>query len=95
MAKRQAPLAMETPPPVPEAVPARPAPVHSDPLAAPVPQPGPKPMVRVGVRNRCPWSSVQSASSVWTKAPTLIQASDPRLPELRRCEWLLVEDVEA
>ena len=95
MAKRQAPLAREVPPAEPTPVSAPSPSVFSDPLAAPVPQPAPNPLVRVGVRNRCPWNAIQSASSMWTKAPTLIHANDPRLPELRRCEWLLVEDVEA
>jgi len=49
----------------------------------------------VGVRNRCPWSTIQSAGSWWSRASIIIPGSDSRLDELQRCDWLLVAPVEA
>jgi hypothetical protein len=61
-------------------------------VAAPEP-PATKPVpafYSVGVRNRCPWATVRSATTDWGRAPTILPADDPRLPELRRCEYLTV-----
>lgn len=67
-----------------------PLPVVELPITLPDDLPAGPVMVSVGVRNRCPWATVQSASSSWGRAPTFIRADDPRLPELRACEWLTV-----
>jgi len=47
----------------------------------------------VGVRNRCPWATIQSAGASWGREPTILAASDARLPELRKCEFLTVSEV--
>jgi hypothetical protein len=61
--------------------------------AAPAAPVGPR-LVSVGVRNRCPWATIQSAGASWGREPMLIRADDPRLPELRRCQWLVVTPVD-
>lgn len=81
--------AVQTIAPAPESIPA-PVTVESKPLAPAVPVPQ---RVSVGVRNRCPWAVVQSAGTPWGRAGTILKADDPRLPELRRCEWLIVTEV--
>lgn len=77
------PVVAEPRPPEPE-----PTPMLSVPSAPPVPE-----RVSVGVRNRCPWGVVQSAGSTWGREPTILLATDPRLPELRRCEHLIVVEI--
>ena len=69
----------------------------ADTLVAPLaPTEAPEPVATfysVGVRNRCPWSTIQSAGTYWSRTSTIIPGSDPRLDELKRCDWLLVAPV--
>jgi hypothetical protein len=71
--------------------------IPADTLVAPLaPTEAPEPVAAfysVGVRNRCPWATVRSASTDWGRTPTIIRADDARLNELQRCEWLLVAPV--
>ena len=63
------------------------------PVIVKVAPPEPTPVFySVGVRNRCPWATIRSAGTDWGRLPTVLPADDPRLPELRKCEWLTVAE---
>jgi len=71
-----------------------PLPQVAEPPRVVAPPPPSKPVLySVGVRNRCPWATIQSAGASWGREPTILPASDARLPELKRCEFLTVTEI--